>query len=139
LAGGHCTLLETYSKEEIEFDRADKLAISFDVLPTMLSITNTKKPDTLNLDGIDLSPLLFQGETLPERTVVWRYRGQKAVRKGPWKLMITKSDTLLFDLEADLYESSNLALKKANKVNELLNEYNQWKKDVFEGVTLRTD
>ena len=125
MAGGHCTLLETYSKEEIEFDRADKLAISFDVLPTMLSITNKKKPDTLNLDGINLSPLLFQGETLPKRTVVWRYRGQKMVRKGPWKLMITESDTLLFDLEADLYECSSLALQKANKVNELLNEYNQ--------------
>jgi uncharacterized sulfatase len=105
----------------------------------MLSSTNTEKPDTLELDGIDLSPLLFQRGDLPERTVAWRYRGQQAVRKGQWKLMITESDTLLFDLGADLDESDDLAPQNPDKVKELLKEYNQWETDVCEGVTLKTD
>ncbi|MFW6103953.1 MAG: sulfatase-like hydrolase/transferase [Bacteroidota bacterium] len=137
--GGHRVPAVAYWKGKIEPGRIDELAVSFDLFPTMLSITNTKKPDTLNLDGMDLSPLLFQGETLPERTVVWRYRGEKAVRKGPWKLMITESDTLLFDLETDRDESNDLARENPGKVEELLNEYRQWKADVVKGVTMRTD
>ncbi len=137
--GGHRVPAVAYWKGKIEPGRSDELAVSFDLFPTMLSITNTGKPDTLNLDGIDLSPLLFQCETLPERTVVWRYRGQKAVRKGPWKLMITESDTLLFDLDADRDESNDLAPENPGKVEELLNEYRQWKADVVKGVTMRTD
>ncbi|MBS3777060.1 MAG: sulfatase-like hydrolase/transferase, partial [Bacteroidales bacterium] len=137
--GGHRVPAVAYWKGKIEPGSSDELAVSFDLFPTMLSITNTKRPDTLSLDGIDLSPLLFQGETLPERTVVWRYRGQKAVRKGKWKLMITESDTLLFDLEADRYESNDLAPENPGKVEELLDEYRQWKADVVKGVTMRTD
>ena len=99
----------------------------------------TEKPDTLELDGIDLSPLLFQTEDLPERTVAWRYRGQKAMRKGQWKLMITESDTLLFDLNADLDESNDLASENPDKTEELLNEYNQWKEEVGKTETMKTD
>lgn len=137
--GGHRVPAIAYWKGKIEPGRTDELAVSFDLFPTMLSITNTEKPDTLTLDGIDLSPLLFQSEKLPERTVVWRYRGQKAVRKGPWKLMITESDTLLFDLEPDRDESNDLAPENPGKVRELLDEYRQWKADVVKGVTMRTD
>jgi len=137
--GGHRVPAVAYWKGKIEPGSTDELAVSFDLFPTILSVTNTKKSDTLELDGIDLSPLLFQSEELPERTVVWRYRGQQAVRKGQWKLMITESDTLLFDLETDLDESDDLAPENPGKVDELLNEYNQWKQDVEEGVIMKTD
>jgi arylsulfatase A-like enzyme len=137
--GGHRVPAVAYWKGSIEPGSTDELAVSFDLFPTMLSVTNTKKSDTLELDGIDLSPLLFQREDLPERTVAWRYRGQKAVRKGQWKLMITESDTLLFDLGADLDESDDIAPENPGKVDELLNEYTRWKEDVVEGVTIKTD
>jgi arylsulfatase A-like enzyme len=137
--GGHRVPAIAYWKGEIETGRTDELAASFDLFPTILSITDTKKPDTLKLDGTDLTPLLLNNRKLPGRTLVWRYRGQKAVRKGQWKLMMTESDTLLFNLKDDLDESDDLAPENPGKVDELLNEYNRWKEDVVEGVTMRTD
>ena len=137
--GGHRVPAVAYWKGKIEPGRTDELAVSFDLFPTMLSITGTEQPDSLKLDGKDLSPLFFQGRDMPERTAVWRYRGQKAVRKGKWKLMITESDILLFDLNTDLQESNDLSPQKPGKTDELLNEYDQWQEEVCEGVTIKTD
>jgi len=114
-------------------------AMSFDLFSTFLHMAGQERPDTLQVDGIDLSPLLLDGDRLPERDLYWRYRGQKAARRGPWKLMMTDGDTLLFNLVHDRAEQQDSSAQYPERLSELVSAMNQWEQEVMEGVTLRTD
>ncbi|MFG0334592.1 MAG: sulfatase-like hydrolase/transferase, partial [Maioricimonas sp. JB049] len=63
----------------------DDLAISLDILPTFLAAAGASVPDGHNLDGINLLPMLTNGQSLPDRNLVWNGR---AVRDGKWKLIV---------------------------------------------------
>ncbi|MDR9410866.1 MAG: hypothetical protein RI573_18620, partial [Balneolaceae bacterium] len=85
------------------------------------------------------SRLIFNGDNLPERNLFWRYRGQKAVRSGDWKLMISDSDTLLFNLEEDISEERDLSDQYPERVFTLTSAIENWEEDVMSGVRLKTD
>ena len=124
---------------KIDSGATDQVAMSFDFFPTFLELANVEKPDTLNLDGVDLSPVLFEGEQLPERELFWRYREQKAARQGPWKLMITEKDTMLFNLEQEIAEQEDLSEEYPERVENLIKALETWENDVMSGVSLKTD
>ena len=113
--------------------------ITMDLFPTFLGLARAEKPETLHLDGINLSPLLFNGDELPKRNLFWRYRGQKAVRNGALKLMITDSDTLLFNVDEDIAEQDDLSDQYPERVSNLSSLLQKWENDVMAGVQLKTD
>ena len=114
-------------------------------MPTVLSIAGIQKPDDLNLDGIDVSPVLFDSSaTLPERTLFWAGlsnsgRRSEAVRQGPWKLVVQHPDAPegtyenesaeLYNLDEDLAESNNLAARMPNRVETMLSALHTWLAD----------
>jgi arylsulfatase A-like enzyme len=112
--------------------------LGMDIFPTMVSITGAKLPDGLKLDGTDLLDMLTKDKKLPERTLFWRYRKEKAVRKGPWKMLIKGSDVKLFNLNDDLGEKNNLAEKEPELVKSLQDEFATWEQNVTAGVEFRT-
>jgi arylsulfatase A-like enzyme len=114
-------------------------AITIDLYPTFLGLAGAVKPDTLRLDGVNLSPLLFNGDHLTERDLYWKYRGQKAVRRGPWKLMISEADTMLFNLEQDISEQKDMSEEYIERVSNLVSAMESWEEDVMSGVRLKTD
>jgi arylsulfatase A-like enzyme len=62
------------------------LATTMDLLPTALAMAGVPLPKGVTLDGIDLSPLLFDSRPLPQRPFFY-YRGNQlfACRLGEWK------------------------------------------------------
>lgn len=106
--GGHRVPAIAYWKDKIASGVSDELVMSFDWLPTFLAQAGIQPSKNVVLDGIDLSDHLLKQDTLPSRNLYWRYRNQKVVRQDHYKLMLTQSDTLLFDLEQDLEEQNNL-------------------------------
>ena len=119
-------------------------AMTMDIFPMMVTVAGTTIPEGLNFDGVNLSPVLFEGKPLPDHTLFWRWRGQKAVRKGPWKLVITKvkrkkkgSEIELFNLEKDLCEQENLKDIYPDKTLELTSELAKWEEEVTAGVKMR--
>jgi arylsulfatase A-like enzyme len=62
------------------------LAHAMDLLPTALALAGASVPEGLLLDGMDLSPLLFESRPLPARPFFY-YRGDQlfACRLGEWK------------------------------------------------------
>lgn len=95
-----------------------------DLFPTTLAVAGAPLPAGLTLDGRDLRPVLFEGKVRPEHPFFY-YRGTQifACRLGKWKAhfktqaaygmpepMIHETP-LLFDLEADPSESTDLAAK----------------------------
>ncbi len=115
----------------------DETVLGMDLFATMASIAGAKPPAGLNLDGADLLPVLAESRKLPKRTLFWRYRKEKAVRKGPWKLLVQGDKVRLFNLEEDLGEKENLANKRPDMVKQLEDELAAWEREVSAGVELR--
>jgi len=115
----------------------DQTTLGMDLYATMVSIAGAKLPAGLKLDGVDLLGMLTGHEKLPERTLFWRYRKERAVRRGPWKLLVQDNKTMLFNLDDDLGEKNDLARAKPRMLNRLENELAAWEQEVSAGITLR--
>ncbi len=111
--------------------------LGMDLFATMMSIAGAKLPVDLKLDGVDLLPMLTEGAKLPERMLFWRYRKEKAARKGPWKLLVQGNQSKLYNLEEDLGEKENLAIAKPQMLKALEDELAAWEQEVSAGVELR--
>ena len=136
LEGGHRVPGIAYWKGKITPGTSSATILSMDLLPTILSVTQTSAET--DFDGTDISSVLFENGQLDERTLFWRYGKQKAARKNQWKLWITETDTALFDLEKDLQETTNLADTQTDIMHELLRQLNAWEKEVTENVEMKT-
>jgi arylsulfatase A-like enzyme len=116
----------------------DQPAISIDLMPTMLALAGISMPQSHQLDGTDLSPLLFEQQKLSPRTLFWQFNHRSAVRQGDWKLVRDTSapdEISLFDLTRDLGEERNLANKHPQRVKEMLAAFEAWQEDVTSAGT----
>jgi len=117
----------------------DQLAISIDLMPTMLALAGASLPEGHRLDGVDLSPVLFEGKSLGDRKLFWN---GNAMRDGPWKL-IQRGNELqgvgLYNLAEDLGEQNNLAEKNPQRVKQMLAEIEAWQDDVTATATAQPD
>jgi len=91
-----------------------------DILPTFVKLAGGTIPGDHKLDGADIWPLLAgkPGAKSPHK-VFYYFRGLKleAVRSGKWKLRLGRDE--LYDLNADIGESSNVAGKNPDTVKRL--------------------
>ncbi|RKY06722.1 MAG: sulfatase [Planctomycetota bacterium] len=119
----------------------DQTAIGMDLFATMASVAGAPIPKGLKLDGVDLSPVLFKRKKLGERTLFWRYKNQRCVRRGPWKLVVAPANkknaaaaVSLFNLDDDLAEANDLASVKPEITKELVEALAEWENYVAAGV-----
>ncbi|MFZ9935794.1 MAG: arylsulfatase [Luteolibacter sp.] len=102
-----------------------------DILPTCAALANAQRP--AEFEGAKLAPLvgrslvpLWQGGTFEERTLVWTFANNRAVRTGPWKLVSALGGPWeLYNMEADRTELNNLAAKDPQRVAELSAAWDQ--------------
>ncbi|MDP6355836.1 MAG: sulfatase-like hydrolase/transferase [Planctomycetota bacterium] len=108
------------------------LAITLDVMPTMLDLAGVKVPENLKLDGVSLAPLMLEGKGLGQRQLFWN---GIAMRDGPWKL-ITKMrgnpsrSPLLFNVAEDISEEQDISTEHPERVAKMTQALEAWKKDV---------
>jgi len=110
-----------------------QIAMTMDLMPTCLDLAGVDLPASDGphaLDGTSLLPVLCDGQPLAQRTLFWRMRDRRAVRRGPWKLAMLNKDVMLFNLAEDVSEQKNLAEKKPELVRQLRNALVQWEKDL---------
>ncbi len=105
---------------------------SLDILPTSIAAINGKQAGSKKLDGVNLLPYLNKPNiSQPHKILFWRRGEGSAVRAGKWKLLRVKSDAvLLFDLDKDISEKTNVADKYPNVVKELLAKLHAWEKEL---------
>jgi len=106
--GGHRVPGMVYWKKKITPGVSNEILMTMDIFPTIVSLTGGVLPGGIKLDGVDFAPVLFEDSNLEERSLFWRFNGERAVRRGPWKLLVGKDSTYLFNLKEDPYEQSNL-------------------------------
>ncbi|MHC4812023.1 MAG: sulfatase family protein [Planctomycetota bacterium] len=113
---------------------SDAILASIDLMPTLATLAGYELPDDRILDGVDQTKLLLgESETGARDNYYYFCRNElHAVRKGKWKLRLPNlkvhygyvkdkgsGELELYDLEADLGESKNLAEDKPEVVAEL--------------------
>lgn len=112
-----------------------------DVVATIEDAAGADHPSVFNghpvlpLEGISLRPLLNQ-QPAAQRALCVEHESNRMIRKGKWKLVteaFTAHDSefashqkLLYDMDADPGETTDLAAANPAKVVELTDEWNAW-------------
>ncbi len=101
-----------------------------DLLPTFLELAGARYPvkDTLQPEGQSILKMLQGGRGNPDRTFCWEHEGNRAIRKGNWKLVALGPGHPweLYNIETDRIESLDLAKARPDMVKELAAEYDRW-------------
>ncbi len=130
--GGHRVPFIAWWPGKIEGGKViNQTAMTMDLFSTFAHLAGADMPSGQPNDGLDLSPVLFENNALPERTLFWKMDDEIAVRKGDWKLVkISENTAELYNLADDPSEKVNLADTLPDVVTSLLKEYNQWKEEM---------
>ncbi len=108
--------------------------VSHDFYPTFLSIAKIKYDPEL-IDGIDISPVLYENRTLNRKELFWHYPHYHgsgwtpgaAVLQGNWKLIefYESGKVELYNISEDLSETNNLSEKYPKKADSLKNRLHE--------------
>jgi arylsulfatase A len=114
-----------------------QMGITMDLHATFLAAAGVAAPADKPLDGLDLIPLLTapSGSASRERTFFWRMdrsnRKQRAIRAGKWKyLNDANTMDLLYDLEADIGERTNLGYRHPEVLARLKKSLADWEAEM---------
>jgi arylsulfatase A-like enzyme len=116
----------------------DDAAHIIDIMPTFVELANGYYPEEYNshkikpMMGESLVPILLGEQTDRARTLFWEHEGNRAVRKGNWKLVSRydreqKAETPweLYDLSADRSEMHDQSQYKPELLEEMINLYHE--------------
>ena len=114
-----------------------------DLAPTILSLAGGTWPKEFagqelpGNPGKDISPSFAEDKKIDRDYLWWLHDGNRAIRKGDWKLVAAKGDAWeLFDLAHDRAENDDLAEKQPAKVRELKTDWESALSE-FKGVAAR--
>jgi arylsulfatase len=110
-----------------------------DLMPTFLDFARGKYPETFNgsritpMEGISLKPVLEGAKMKREQSVFWEHEGNRAMRKGDWKL-VSQYDYQnkkfnpweLYNLKKDRSELDDLSSQNPELKNQMIQEFEQW-------------
>jgi len=133
--GGHRVPAIFHWPEKIQVDTSASLMLSMDIFPTLVELVSGKQPDKNAFTGLSLASILLeQNDSQRERVVFWRFKGQKAVRKGKWKLVVLDNEKYLYDLAVDPEESNDLKFNNSDVLKELEDTLYQWESNLNEEI-----
>jgi arylsulfatase len=103
-----------------------------DVMATFLDVADAPYPETYAgeeiqpLEGFTMAPL-FRGEPYGREVLVWEHEGNKAIRRGKWKLVRRyPGEWELFDMDADRSEMHDFSAEHPGLVAELAGLWSEW-------------
>ncbi len=129
--GGHRVPAIAYWPGRITPGVNRQTVAAIDLFPTILGLTSAKAPAARRIDGASLLPMLLGNEAAPPaRKLFWSYGANTAAREAEWKLVNIDGQKALYNLNADLGETTNVAAKYPSIAASLTNAINTWKADV---------
>ncbi len=103
-----------------------------DIMATFAELGTVEYPESFNgqnitpLEGFSLAPS-FRDRPIERDTLYWEHEGNKAVRRGKWKLVCKfPDDWELYDLEADRTETQNLVEVEPDLAFQLRQIFEHW-------------
>ena len=103
-----------------------------DVMATLLDLSGVEYPESYKgrsippLEGFSMLPT-FENQPHQREVLYWEHEGNRAVRKGKWKLVSDyPGEWELYDMEADRTELNDVAARYPGMVKELNELYLDW-------------
>ncbi|MFI3258574.1 MAG: sulfatase [Rikenellaceae bacterium] len=107
----------------------DSPVIGMDLFPSLINLAGGKAPK--NLDGVDFLSPLKKGKEMKSRDLFWGdEKGNYAMRRGDWKLVVKGEAIELYNLADDVAESRNLTSERPEIAAEMRAEVEQWLAEV---------
>ncbi len=105
-----------------------QLCMTMDWSATMLEAGGASADPAYPLDGVSLLPVLRDPAHTFERPLYWRmnHRGQRALRRGPWKYLRVDGHDYLFDIPADERERANRAPREPARLDAMRADWEAW-------------
>ena len=106
---------------------------SLDIFPTALDAAGGEA-GKYDLDGVSLLPFLDgRLDSSPHGHLVWRSGPNAAVRRGPWKLLVSESGLArLYNVDEDPGETNDRAASQPRLVEDLRRILENWAEDKVE-------
>ncbi len=113
---------------------SDEVGIMMDVFPTVLEAAGGD-PAQYELDGESLLDMVTNGAENPHDWIAWNLHGQRAIRRGDWKLVLNgvfrdgrenRPPVWLTKITEDFGETNNLATEYPEKTAELREIVEPW-------------
>lgn len=106
-----------YWKGTLKTKVVDEQVHIIDWFPTLANLIGHEQYTEYNLDGIDLSPVLFENNSLKPRDLYWIWNPKTnrwALRYGDWKIVKYGTDEPQKPRDWELYNLANDAMEKNN-------------------------
>ncbi len=132
-------------KGKIEAKSIPQIAGHIDILPTLISLCDLEPPETLPLDGMDISDILLGNDTSLEERLFFTKKSTEAIipdgaaRSDQYRFVIEKGDTMLFDMKVDPGQRKDISTKEQEITASLAMAYDNWFIDVSEEFRAETE
>ena len=128
--GGHRVPAIAYWPGRVRPGVSDEFGITLDLFSTFTTLAGASQ-GTRKLDGMSLATHILHRTPVGQRTVFWGHAQQRAMRQGPWKLvLLPNSEPFLSNLASDPGEKTNLAALNAERVEAMTRAIAEWEKGV---------
>jgi arylsulfatase A-like enzyme len=105
--------------------RWDGLCGGLDMLPTLAALAGIE-PKTRPLDGRSIWPAVRDGAASPVESYYWAWHDCDCVRTDRWRMHRFFDRVTLYDIQADIGESRNLAAEQPDVVRDLTARLDAW-------------
>ncbi len=116
----------------------DETVLGMDWAPTFLRLAGHAEGGPRPMDGDDVAQVMLDEGEMPDRAVFFRLGNQKAVRRDGWKLMIDEDRVMLFDMDEDPAETTDVSGAHPDVVKSLRAELAEWEREMPDSDSLRT-
>ena len=111
-------------------------------MPILTNLADCQLNHDPKWNGIDVWPVITEEKKVDNRVLFWNFKGtQFCLRHGNWKLISTDdmlaSNSQLYHIENDPYETTDLSLEKPEIVEKLMDQVAQQRR--LDGTSQRNE
>ncbi len=133
--GGHRVPALAYWEGKIQPGLTNQTVMTMDIFPSLVEMVKPGNSKKYDFDGSSFMHLLssdIQGNDLSDRSLFWRFRGKKAVRRDEWKMVMENNKIFLFNLDEDISEKNNLIDEFPGIRDSLIHSMEDWELEMLE-------
>jgi arylsulfatase A-like enzyme len=124
--GTHLPTVIHWPKGNVTSRTWEGLCGALDMFPTLMAMADLNMPETRPLDGKNIWPALRDNTASPVDSYYWAWHNEDALRTAEWRLHRFFDRNELYDIRADISETTNVADAHPDIVKALTTKMNTW-------------
>lgn len=110
---------------------------AMDLFPSLIAMAGLPMPDTRLLDGKNIWPALRDNAPSPVDSYYWVWHEKDSIRTADWRMHRFTHRVELYDIQADLGETTNLSEKRPDVVKSLNQKMDAWSESLGAALSHR--